>query len=469
MSISNNYRELAEKIYSITETASCKDKKKDIISSIKSQFYAIEEQLENELKIHIKKYKISERVEIIEMLYIYKNYYYSREQIIDFVERFYTDIEGKNIFDKFLEFKKVTKLFEKEYKNILCCQAICSKEKDKEKALEEVKKKIDKNEVNIIKKINDCTLSDTLFSDLKKYYFRIDLENDKRYAEFTVFMNSMQLDMSDEYTRFLKRLQHGFYYENKTYEEKKIVYDEVCEILKKIEEAINQIEFMDSENRQDLMAIFYIRLKRNEIGKILKFEEKLLSFLEKQSKTYKLKNYKSETSIKSTKITELSKDIFLKDNNITKSQIRTLQLEHKNLVPVLKNKYGSKLTMLNENGKVKKVLLREIDLSKRSSKEKSKEQELDLKNLKLTKIINKMKQNSELTNEERIFIDTVVDRGIILENGKLNDSLMINRIDIKISEILLNIYYLNNILQISICIQNVFELLNAVLNKKRKK
>ena len=279
----------------------------------------------------------------------------------------------------------------------------------------------------------------------------------------------MQLDMSVQYNDFIKRLHKKFYYEDKSYDDKKAIYDDLVKVTNKLEKIINGIQFMDSENRQDLMAIFYIRLKRSEIGKILEFENKLLSFLEKQSEIYKLENYKAEVDIETKKITNLSKDIFLNENIITKSQIRTLQSECKNLVPTLRNKYSSKLTMLNGDGKIKKVLLREIDLSKRSYKEKLEKQDLDFKNLKLSKIINKMKKNIDLTKKEKIFVDTVVDRGIILENGNLSDSLMINKIDIKISEIILNIYYINNILQISICIQNMFELLNSVLNKKRKK
>lgn len=139
MSISVNYQQLAEKICYINKNNDY-NKKEEIVKSVKSQFYAIEEQL----KIPIKKYRILERIELMEYIYLYKNYYYSREQIIDFVEKFYAEIKQGDILNIFLKFKGVNRLFEKEYKNLLLCKEICSKEEDKSEALNEIKKKIDK-------------------------------------------------------------------------------------------------------------------------------------------------------------------------------------------------------------------------------------------------------------------------------------------------------------------------------------
>lgn len=471
MRVSDTYNHLAEKIYSkIYQPDNEYINKKESIKSIISQFYAIEALLQRELQINIKRYYMIDRIEIIEMLYVYKNFYYSKELIIKFIEKFYKDINEINIIDKFLEFKKTKKIFEKEYNNLLVSQRICNEEKKFDVALKKIEKEIDNNEVNMIKRIKDCTLSEAFLNDLKKYYLRTDLENDIRYSDLVAFMQDIQLTMSDRYYKFLKKLQHKFLNENIINSEKNTIYGEINNLLNRIKKALKEIKFLESENKQDLLALFYIRLKRCEIGKILKFEEKLLKFLEEQADIFKLKDYEEKVNTKSTKITEISKDVIITKDNITKSNIRSLQLENKNMVSVLEEKYKNKLKRLDNKGKIKKVLLREINLSKNSKKiELEKEEKLNLKQFKLSKIINKIKNENELSNEENIFIESVIDRGIVLENGKLDEALMINEIDIKILEIILEIYYINNVFQIEICTANVFEQLNFILNKKRKK
>ena len=52
----------------------------------------------------------------------------------------------------------------------------------------------------------------------------------------------MQLDMSVQYNDFIKRLHKKFYYEDKSYGDKKAIYDDLVKVTNKLEKIINGIQ-----------------------------------------------------------------------------------------------------------------------------------------------------------------------------------------------------------------------------------
>lgn len=468
-----NYDDLAKKLFEKIYNAEYnEDLHKGTLSSIVSEFYNIQDELLEHLKIDCSVYEIEERIDIIEMLYEFKHLYYSKSKIISFIKdkvnnkEQYTDIVGL-----FHEYNKKA-LNMKEYKNLNKCERIFHEESDYNKALSLIESSIEDDEKTIIKRIGKYDVSENLLQDLKRYYLRIGIC--EKYIEEISIMSGLNLEMSMMYSDFLSRLRHRLFKEDLSKEHKNYICNSLTNILKKVKEELDKVIGSNKNNEYDMLVLFYLRINRLEIARTLEYSNKILQLLNRQSELLKLDKYDNKVQEDNDKITNIWRAILIDEENLTDSNKRILQMENKDTVPILKDRYKGKFRLLdNDNLKIKKLILREsyIDKKSRSNKNsnlKEIKEEYNLYGYKLSKIINKIKNNIELTNKEEVFIDTLINRGIVLEMGNIGDSINVDNIDILISEVIIKIYSLNDIYLINNYVHSLFNLLKRILNQRFK-
>ncbi|MCD2347398.1 hypothetical protein [Clostridium guangxiense] len=466
MNKSSEYQELAEEIYQIKYGLS-NYKREENIKSIKAQFYKIEKDLKDYLQININGYDIQQKVNLIKLVYEFNHFYYSREKIIKFFSINFEKLKSNNVDSVLSMFSKFNKgkSINKKYLNDLerCVPIIVNTKESRENTIKLIEKQISNEERNVVKVLGENTISTELLSDLKKYYFRVNTS--KQYWEYIAYISDMNMGMAECYCDFLGKLRYKLIECNLIENEKKEIYNDLLMFLKAIKEQTVETR-KKSLYERDLLALFYIKINKADIAKTLKYVEKLHNFIEKQIRNFNLYGYNERPNLNNRKITNICSDVLVGKNKITKSDIRILQMDNKEKVPVLLNRYEKKLAMVNNKVKFKKMALREIYIDKESKKMKDLKDfknKYKLKNISINSIIKKIMNDNKISYREEIYINTLMNRGIALEIGVIDDLMNINRIDIIITDVILEIYSMNNILEIQKSIKILFLKLNNIL------
>lgn len=470
-----SYKDLAKDLFKKLNGEQYNENKhqhKEIMESIIPEFYNIQNELLKHLNINSKLYKIEDRIEIIKMIYEFKHLYYSKREIINFLNnRMANEEEYTNIINLFHEFNKGS-LNMKQYNNLKICERILKEERNFKKALNLIEDRIDNDENTIIKRIAGYDVSQDLLEDLKRYYFKHDIC--EKYIEEISIMTGLNLGMAVMYSDFLSGLRYRLMEENLSKEHKDYIYNNLTGILTKSKKQLDTLIRSNENDEYDLLILFYIRISRLEIARTLEHQKKLLKLLKKQCGLLKLNKYNSEFGDENEKIPNIWRSVLIDEENLTNSNKRILQAESKDIVPIIKHRYKGKFKLLgNNNVKIKKMILRELYIDKKSKGIKNRKlreikEDCNLYEFKLSEIIEKMKSNKELTNEEGIFIDTVINRGINLEMGNISDSINVDNIDVFISEVIIKIYSLNDITIMNYYVSDLFNILKCVLNQKFK-
>ena len=470
-----SYKDLAKDLFKKLNGEQYNENKhqhKEIMESIIPEFYNIQNELLKHLNINSKLYKIEDRIEIIKMIYEFKHLYYSKREIINFLNnRMANEEEYTNIINLFHEFNKGS-LNMKQYNNLKICERILKEERNFKKALNLIEDRIDNDENTIIKRIAGYDVSQDLLEDLKRYYFKHDIC--EKYIEEISIMTGLNLGMAVMYSDFLSGLRYRLMEENLSKEHKDYIYNNLTGILTKSKKQLDTLIRSNENDEYDLLILFYIRISRLEIARTLEHQKKLLKLLKKQCGLLKLNKYNSEFGDENEKIPNIWRSVLIDEENLTNSNKRILQAESKDIVPIIKHRYKGKFKLLgNNNVKIKKLILRELYIDKKSKGIKNRKlreikEDCNLYEFKLSEIIEKMKSNKELTNEEGIFIDTVINRGINLEMGNISDSINVDNIDVFISEVIIKIYSLNDITIMNYYVSDLFNILKCVLNQKFK-
>jgi hypothetical protein len=472
-----SYEDLAVKMYCKTYNIQYDENQhKENVKSIVTEFYNIQKELLEYLKIDCSLYKIEDRISIIEMIYEFKHLYYSKEEIILFIK---DKVRDKEQYTKLIELfsQNINRALNmKQYKNLKICEEILSKESNFDKALKLIKNNIDDNELTLIKRISRYDVSEGLYEDLKRYYFRNDIYN--RYMEALITIPGLNYEMASMYSDFLSKLRYRLFEKNLSKESKKNIYNSLINTLIKVKVELDEAITPNKNDEYDLLILFYLRINRLEIARTLEFSNKILRLLNRQSELLKLETYDYKVRENNEKIPNIWRSIVVDQEDLTSSNKRILESDSKDILPIMKNRYKGKFRLLdNDNLKIKKLVLRELYIDKKSNGSKNVnlkqiKKDYNLYEFKLSQIISKIEINKELSDKEEIFIDTLINRGIILEMGNISDSRNVDNLDILISEVLIKIYFLNDIDTINYYVYGLFDVLDYILketNKNEKK
>lgn len=458
----STYKELAEYYFNLfngVEENNCSTEEQ--LKSIISAFYNIENELLKYLGINCKIYTEEEKIELIDMIYKFKNLYYSKYEIISFFSKIkkvdYSEVDLVDEFYKQSNFMRSKKIFDA----LNICKDIMEKEEDFHILIKNIEKLIPSEEKSIIKNISQYKISEVLEEDLKRYYFLKNIID--RYAFFIDDIKNINLNMSIKYRDLLSKLRTGFMNKNVRKENKEVVYNALVNHFKQKDLELDKLIEKSKNKKTDLMSTFYIRISAVGICKILRYEEKLLQMLQEQYKLLELSSGSLSEDSNNYKITNIVKDI-IKTKPITKSQIRTFQNNNKNIVPIIRDKYKKQFNILKNNEKkIIRLILREVYIDNKSKGNKNYElrkikKDCDLESIKLSKIIKELNGNLALNNNEKIFIDTLIDRGIILEKGIIDYSIIVNEIDVIVSKIIRKVYLLNDLIEIQEFLYGLFNI-----------